>query len=42
MILIDSVFRTGNYYYYYSKVFLDECKYIDKEEKIHNYIIDNV
>ena len=41
MILTGSVFRTGNYYYY-SKVFLDECKYIDKEEKIHNYIIDNV
>ena len=38
--MIDSVFRTsGNYY---PQVFLEECKYVVKERKIHDYIIDNI
>ena len=40
VILIDSVFRTGKSYY--PQVFLEECKYVVKEKKIPNYIIDNV
>ena len=40
MILIDSVFRTGKNYY--PQLFLEECKYVVKEKKIHNYIIDDV
>ena len=36
MILIDSVFRTGKNCY--PQVFLEECKYVIKEKKIHNYI----
>ena len=31
VILINSVFRTGNNYY--PQVFLEECKYIVKEKK---------
>ena len=27
---------------YYPEVFLEECKYIIKERKIHKYIIDDV
>ena len=27
---------------YYPKVFLEECKYVLKEKKIHNYITDEV
>ena len=27
---------------YYPQVFLEECKYVIKEKKIHKYIIDNV
>ena len=40
VVLIDSVFRTGKDYY--PQVFLEECKYVVKEKKIPNYIIDNV
>ena len=38
--MIDSVFRTGKNYY--PQVFLEECKYIVKEEKIPKYIIDDI
>ena len=38
--LIYSVFRTGNNYY--PQVFLEECNYFVKEEKISKYIIDNI
>ena len=38
--LIDTVFRTGKNYY--PQVFLEECKYIVKEKKIHNYFIDDM
>ena len=40
MNMIHSVFRTGKNYY--PQVFLQECKYVVKEKKIHNYIIDDV
>ena len=36
VILIDSAFRT------YPQVFLEECKYVIKENKIPKYISDNV
>ena len=36
VILIDSAFRTGNYY---PQVFLEECKYVVKEKKMSKYII---
>ena len=39
VILIDSVFRTGENYY--PQVFLEECKYAVKEKKISKYIIDD-
>ena len=39
VILIDSVFRTGKNYY--SQVFLENCKYVIKQKKIPNYIIDD-
>ena len=40
LILIDSVFRTGNNYY--PQVFLEECKYVITEKKVPKYIIDNI
>ena len=40
VILIDSVFRTGNNYY--PQVFLEECKYVVKEKKISKYIINDI
>ena len=40
VILIDSVFRTGENYY--PQVFLEECKYVAKEKKISKYIIDDI
>ena len=40
LTLLDSVYRKDNKYY--TQVFLEECKYVVKEEKIHNYIIENV
>ena len=36
----NSAYRTGKNYYL--QVFLVECKYVIKEKKIHNYVIDNV
>ena len=38
LMLIDSVFRTGNSYF--SQVLLEECKYIVKEKKMPDYITD--
>ena len=38
--MTDFVFRTGKNYY--PQVFLEECKYIVKEEKIPKYIIDDI
>ena len=38
--MIDSVFRTGKNHY--SRVFLEECKYVVKEKKIPKYIIDDI
>ena len=32
VILIDSIFRTGNNYY--SQVFLEKCKYVVKEKSM--------
>ena len=40
VILINSVFRTGNNYY--PQMFLEECKYFVKEKKMPKYIIDNI
>ena len=40
MISIASVFRTGKNYF--PQVFLEECKYVVKEKKIHNYFIGDV
>ena len=39
VVLIDSVFRTGNYY---PRVFLEECKYAVKEKKMPEYITDDI
>ena len=36
----DSLFRAGKNYYL--QVFLEECKYVIKEKKIHNYITDDM
>ena len=35
--MIDSVFRTGKYYY--PQVFLEECKYVIKEKKFLNLLL---
>ena len=35
-----SVFRTGKNYY--PQEFLEECKYLVKEKKIYEYIIDDI
>ena len=40
MILIGSVFRTGKNHD--PQVFLEECKHVVKEKKIHDYIINDV
>ena len=40
VILLDSIFRTGKTYY--PQVFLEECKYVIKENKIPKYIIHDV
>ena len=40
LILIDFVFRTDKNYY--PQVFLEEYKYVVKENKIPKYIIDNI
>ena len=36
----DSLFRAGKNYYL--QVLLEECKYVIKEKKIHNYITDDM
>ena len=38
-VLIDSVFKTGKWYY--PEVFLEECKNVVQEKKIPKYIIIN-
>ena len=38
--MIDSVYRTGKNYY--PQVFLEKCKYVVKEEKIPEYITNNI
>ena len=38
--MIDFVFRTCKNYY--PQVFLEECKYVVKENKIPKYIIDDI
>ena len=38
--LINPVFRTGENYY--PQVFVEECKYVVKENKIPKYITDNI
>ena len=37
---IDSVFTIGKNYY--AQVFLEVCKYVIKEKKMHQYITDDV
>ena len=39
IILLDSVYKKDNRYY--PQVFLEKCKYVVKEKRIHNYIIDD-
>ena len=39
VILIKSVYMTGKNYY--PHVFLEECKYVVKEDKIPGYITDD-
>ena len=38
VILLDSVYKEDNKYY--PLVFFEECKYVVKEKKIHNYFTD--
>ena len=38
--MIDSVLRTGKNYY--PQLFLEECKYVVIEKKIHKYIIGDI
>ena len=38
--MINSVFRAGKNYY--PQVFLEEFKYVVKENKLPKYIIDNI
>ena len=37
--MIDSIFRIGKNY---PQVFLEECKYVAKEEKMPEYLTDNI
>ena len=39
IILLDSVYKKDNRYY--PQVFLEKCKCVVKEKRIHNYIIDD-
>ena len=39
VILLNSVYKKDNKYY--PQVFLEECKYVVKEKKIYNHIIDD-
>ena len=38
--MIDSVFRAGKNYY--PQVFLEECKYVDDEKKMPEYITADI
>ena len=38
--MIDSVFRAGKNYY--PQVFLEKCKYVVKEKKMSEYVIDGI
>ena len=38
--MINSVFRTSSNYY--SQVFLEECKYVVKEKKVSQYVIEEI
>ena len=40
LVLIDSAISTGKIYY--PQVFLEECKYVVKEKKISEYIIEDI
>ena len=40
VILIDSVFRRGKNYY--PQDFLEVCKFVVKEKKMHEYITDDI
>ena len=40
LILIDFVFKIDKNYY--PQVFLEECRYIDKEKKVIRYITDDL
>ena len=40
MILIDSVLKMGKHYYH--QVFLEECKYIVKENEVIKHIAENL
>ena len=40
VILIDSIYRKDKNYY--SQVFLEECKYVDKEQKMCKFIADDI
>ena len=40
LVLIDSVYRKDKNYY--PQAFLEECKYVVKEEKMSKFITDNM
>ena len=40
LIMLDSVVKVGKNYY--PQVFLEECKYIKRKDKMFNYINDDV
>ena len=40
LIMLDSVVKVGKKYY--RQVFLEECKYLEKKNKMMNYINDNI
>ena len=42
VILIDSIFRTGNGNFNYPQFFLKEYNHIIKERKNHNYTADDI
>ena len=40
LIMLDSVVKVGKKYY--SQVFLEECKYVKRKNKMFNYINDDL
>ena len=42
MYLLISNFDRFCCFFYYPQVFLEECKYVAKEKKISEYIIDDI